>query len=125
MRALDLKAVARGAAVAVGLALPVSLVGLVVVGGDDSIVFAFLVLVLVGLSAGGYVAARRVPGAPLLNGAAAAVGAFALIQAVGIVRRLATGDTVSLPSVAFAAFLAYCCGLLGGAVASRRRLTDR
>lgn len=122
LNSLDLAAVARGAAVAVAVSLPASLVGLVVVDDADNpgLVLAFLLLVLGGLAAGGYVAGRRVPTAPLLNGAAAALAAFVLIQGIGLVRRVATGAPFSLSSVAFAAFLAYCCGLLGGVAASRR-----
>ena len=120
--ALDLAAVARGTAVGVAVSLPASLVGLAVVDGGSppALVLAFLVLVLAGLGAGGYVAARRVPSAPLGNGAVAAVAAFALVQSGGLVRRLVAGEPVSLPSLAFAAFLASCCGLLGGFAASRR-----
>ena len=36
-----------------------------------------------------------------------------------MIRRLASDETVSLPSLAFAALLAYSCGLLGALVASR------
>ena len=122
MSNLDRAAVARGMLVAVAVSLPVSLLGLVVVDDGDSptLVFAFLVLVLAGLAAGGYVAASRVPTAPLLNGATAALAAFALIQGIGLVRRVVTGASFSLPSIAFAALLAYCSGLLGGVAASRR-----
>ncbi len=120
---VDLAAVGRGTAVAVAVSLPVSLLGLVVVddGDDPGVVFALLLLVLAGLGAGGYVAARQVPSAPLLHGTVAALAAFALIQGVGLVRRVATGAPFSLPSIAFAAFMACCCGLLGGVVAARRR----
>lgn len=122
LNSLDLAAVVRGGAVAIAVSLPASLVGVVVVddGDNPSLVLAFLLVVLGGLGAGGYVAGRRVPTAPLLNGAAAALAAFVLIQGIGLVRRVATGAPFSLSSVAFAAFLAYCCGLLGGLAASRR-----
>lgn len=121
MRIVDLGAVARGAAVAVAISLPAALLGLVVVddADNDNLVFAFLVAVLAGLGAGGYVAARRVPSAPLLHGAVAALVAFALIQGAGLIRRVASGDSFSLTSIAFAALLAYSCGLLGGLAASR------
>ena len=122
MGPLDLAAVARGTVVGVAVSLPASLLGLAVVDGAShpGLVLAFLLAVLAGLGGGGYVAARRVPSAPLGNGAVAAVAAFALIQSAGLVRRLAAGQPVSLPSLAFAAFLACCCGLLGGLAASRR-----
>ncbi len=123
MSNLDLRAVARGMLVAIAVSLPTSLLGLVVVDDGDSptLVFAFLLVVLAGLAAGGYVAARRVPTAPLGNGAMAALAAFALIQGIGLVRQVATGESFSLPSVAFAALLAYCCGLLGGLAGGWRR----
>ncbi len=122
MRTVEPRAVLLGALTAVAIALPVGLVGqLVVDGGDTSslVAFVFLAPILVAFGAGGFVAARRAGVGPLSNGALAALGAFAVIQGVGLVRRLASGESVSPASLAFAAFLAYSCGLLGALLAQR------
>ncbi len=121
MRTIDTRAVLLGTSAAAAIALPFGLAGQLVVGDEDSslVVFAFLVPVLVAFVAGGLVAARRASSAPLTNGALAALGAFALIQGVGALRRLATGEPLSVASLAFAALLAYSCGLLGAFLAER------
>lgn len=114
---------AAGGLQAIAIALPVALVGQWVVddGDNPGLVLVFLLPVLAGFAVGGYTAARRAPEGPLANGAVAALVAFAVIQGFGIARRLAAGAPLSVPSLAFAAFLAYSCGLLGGAVAQHRR----
>ncbi len=115
-------ALAFGAAVAVAIAVPAQLIGQVVVADDaDGLLFAVYVLVLVGFAVGGAAAARRAPDAPLSNAAVAALAAFAAVQAVGVALRLARGDDIPVLAVVFNGLLAYGAGLLGGAVAGRRR----
>ncbi|MGI8758673.1 MAG: hypothetical protein ACR2K0_05150, partial [Acidimicrobiales bacterium] len=123
MTALDLRAVLVGAATAAVVTLPIGALGQVVVDGGDrpGLVFAFLVPLLAGFAAGGYVAARRAPDGPLANSTVAAVMAFAVIQGVGAVRHVVAGEPLSLPSVVFAAFLACSSGLLGGLLAQQRQ----
>ncbi len=123
MTVIDPRAVATGGLAAAAIALPVSLVGQWVVDDGDnlSLVLAFLLPVLAGFAIGGYVAARRAPALPLANGAVAALAAFAVIQGFGVARRLAAGLSLSVPSLALAAFLAYSSGLIGAMVAQHRR----
>ena len=99
-----------------------TLLGEIVGAGDEdtNMVFAFLAPVLIGFGAGAYVAARRAVAGPLTNGALAAVTAFVVVQGVGLVRRLAAGEPISLTSIAFAALLAYSCGLIGAVIAMRQ-----
>jgi hypothetical protein len=107
---------------AIAIALPVAVVGRRVLDdhGGGGLVLAFLLPVLTGFAVGGYIAARQAPSAPLAHGALAALGAFALVQGIGTVRRLVAGEALSLPSLALAAFVACCCGLLGGMAAQRQ-----
>jgi hypothetical protein len=122
VRTVEPRAVALGALTAVGIALPVGLVGQAVVESADTssvVAFVFLVPILMAFVVGGFVAARRAGVGPLSNGALAALGAFAVIQGVGLVRRLASGESVAPASLAFAAFLAYSCGLVGALLAQR------
>lgn len=123
MDVLDRRALIAGTLTALAVIVPVTLLGEIVGAGDEetNLVFAFLAPVLIGFGAGAYVAARRAVAGPLTNGALAAVAAFVVVQGVGLVRRLATGEPISLTSIAFAALLAYSCGLVGAVIAICRR----
>lgn len=125
VKTLDVRAVCFGALAAVVIALPLGLAGQIVVGDDGTdnslLSLVFLLPILLAFMVGGFIAGRRAAAAPLTNGALAALGAFALIQGVGLVRRVVTGGTISWTSLAFAAFLAYSCGLVGAGVAQRLR----
>lgn len=122
MTAIDRPAVGAGTVAAVAIALPAALLGEVAVGDDQAgnLVFPLVAAVLAGFAAGGWVAARRAPGRPLTTAGLAALAAFALIQGAGLVRRLATDEPVSVPSIVLAGVLAYSAGLVGGLVAARR-----
>lgn len=122
MDVVDRSALLAGTLTALAIVVPTTLLGeLVGAGeGDSNLVFLFLLPVLVGFAAGAYVAARRAATGPLTNGALAAVAAFAIVQGVASARRLVVDEPISLASIAFAAVLAYSCGLVGAAIASRR-----
>lgn len=122
MDVIDRPALLAGTLTALAVVVPATVLAEVVGAADKdtNLVFAFLVPVLFGFGAGAYVAARRATAGPLTNGALAAVAAFALVQGVGLVRRLLAGEPISPASIAFAALLAYSCGLVGAAIASRR-----
>jgi putative membrane protein (TIGR04086 family) len=125
MPRLDRSSVLRGVAVTLVIAVPPAVVVQLMDDGDDMAAsnwtrVAFLVI-LVGFGAGGWVAARRQPAAPLAHGAAAAFAAWAVVQGVGIVRRLATGDSLDWLSIVFAALLAASTGAVGGLMADRYR----
>ena len=123
MTTVQPRAVFLGGLAAAVIALPVALVGQVVVEREETtssfLAFVFLAPILLAFMAGGFIAARRATASPVTNGALAAVGAFAVIQGVGVVRRLASGEAVSPASLAFAAFLAYSSGLMGALGAQR------
>ena len=123
MDVLDRRALVAGTLTALAVIVPVTVLGEIVGAGDEdtNLVFVFLAPVLIGFGAGAYVAARRAVAGPLTNGALAAVAAFALLQLVGLVRRLAAGEPISPARIAFAALLAYSCGLVGALIAIRRR----
>ena len=118
---IDRRAIGVGAVTAIAIALPVALVSQVVVDdADDPLSVPFLLLVMLGLGAGGYAAARHAPAAPYINGALAALLGWALIQAVGVVRMVITDEEFNVLSLLFVGLIAYSAGILGALVAERR-----
>jgi putative membrane protein (TIGR04086 family) len=122
---LDRNSVLKGTAVTLAITVPPAVVVQLMDDGNDMAAsnwtrVAFLVI-LIGFGAGGWVAARRQPAAPLAHGAAAAFSAWAVVQAVGIVRRLVIGDSLDWLSFVFAALLAASTGAVGGLLADRYR----
>ena len=91
------------------------------IGKDQSkwILAALLVIVL-GYLAGGAQAGYRATDMPFLNGAVATLGAFAIVQAVGVVRRLITGEGVSFSALVFNGLLASSIGVIGAWFGTRR-----
>ena len=126
MPRLERRSVLTGAALTIGLAVPPAVIG-VALSEDDSmagspwvpLLFAWIVA---AFFLGGFLAARSQAYAPLAHGALAALVGFALVQAVGVVRHLVSGEGVAWLSIAFAALLASSIGTLGGIVANSLRV---
>ncbi len=129
---LDAPSVVRGAAVGAVLIVPAAVLSRLVTGDDadnpPAIVFVFFALILAGFVLAGWTAGTR-PAAerrPVHHGAAAAAAAFAVVQTVGVVAVLASGDTPRWGSIIGNLLLATTCGAVGGLLATRaieRRLT--
>jgi putative membrane protein (TIGR04086 family) len=121
---LDWRAIGLGAVVAIATTLPLAILGQLLSDYDDTgasgVVFLFFFLVLAGLVVGGYVAGTRRPAAPLTHGILAALIAYLLVQALGLVLNVARGDDVSPVAIVVNAGLAAAMGLLGGWIASWR-----
>ena len=125
MRA-DGRAIAWGAVIAIGIAVPPILLyqGLHsadVIGDDSPLALVFYVIAMVGFGTGGFVAGSKRPDAPILHGALAALAAFSTVQLISVARQLVRGDDISLLKIVFNALLAYGLGALGGYVAAVRR----
>jgi hypothetical protein len=122
---VDGPAVRAGALAAGAICLPLAIVAQLVSGGDDTdqppIVLVLYIAVLVGFVVGGRVAALRSTESPYSSGAVAALLAFVVIQAVGIVTNAVRGDDIGIANIVFNAMLAYGCGLLGAGMVARRR----
>ena len=121
LRAADRRAVAAGTLAALAIAAPAAILAQAVDSISDSGWEAvFIPIVLAGFVVGGFVAARRGADLPLADGAVAAALAFAVVQLIGIVRRVIADDPLRWGAYLFNALLAACVGVLGAIVASRR-----
>jgi putative membrane protein (TIGR04086 family) len=120
---LERRAILTGTAITIALAVPPAVLG-VLLSEDDSMegsawvpfLFAWIVL---AFFVGGLVAARAQPHAPLAHGAVAALLAYVLVQGVGVLRHLLSGDDdVAWLAMPFFALLASSTGTVGGIVAN-------
>lgn len=127
-RLLHPPAVFAGAAVTLAVAVPVALLAQVLddagsVDDDSPWLFVLFVVILAAMAAGGYLAAVRRADAPLVNGAAASLVAYAVVQIIGAIRLLATDGSVAWAAIPFFALLAAAAGMCGGLLADHRART--
>lgn len=115
-----MRAVAIGAAVVIAVGVPVATAGAVLLDEGSDLVFAFAAVVVAAFVAGGWVAAKEAPRAPVAAGAAAALAGFAVAQAVSAGLQVASDEEVRIVAVAANAGLAAAAGVVGGLGASRR-----
>lgn len=116
--------VARGAATALVLAAPAALANVVLANQDpkpEALLNLTLLVLLVGFFFGGALAGREAPSDATRHGALAALLAFVLVQAIGILGRLDRGDSIKVGGIIFLGFLAACVGTLGALVGARRK----
>ena len=123
--AVEWPAVARGAALALAVAVPTivaaeAIDAIVDIGPDSNVVFVFFAAVIAGFVLDGWQAGRRQPDAPLTHWAVAAVAAYLVLAVATSTVRLVTGDVVHPVGLVFYALMAASSGTLGGLVASRR-----
>lgn len=118
-------AVARGAALALLLAVPAALANVMLAAQDPQPGWALnltLLIMLVGFVGGGFGAGYEASTEAARHGALAALAAFVLVQVIGTLGRLDRGDDVSLGAIIFLGLLAACAGTIGGLGASRRKV---
>jgi hypothetical protein len=119
----------RGVVTTLVVALPVGVFNQILVdsgdieGGSVASIF-FVVLILFGGAAGGWAVIRLSREAPLSYAAYAAAVAYALVQGLGVVKRLIWGPhDYSWFGYLFLASLMAMCGMLGGMFG--RRIHDQ
>ncbi|MGI9598863.1 MAG: hypothetical protein ACR2QK_22045 [Acidimicrobiales bacterium] len=85
----------------------------------------FLVLVLAGFAAAGYIAGRLRTDTPMLHGATSAFVAFVVAQAFGIVVTMARGGSINWITIPLTALVAVSMGVAGALLSDRvhRRAT--
>jgi putative membrane protein (TIGR04086 family) len=121
---IDVRAVAAGAALAIAVSLPATLL-VQALARDDADetpgwVLFFVPVIFAGFVLGGMVAGSRQPDTPFTHGAVAALSAYLVVQSLGIALIAARGDELRPAIYVFNAFLAAALGTLGGVLAERR-----
>lgn len=114
----------RGVVTTLVVALPVGILNQVLVSGGDldagsPVVVVFWILIMFGAAAGGWAVRRLSPAAHLGWAAGAAATAYAVVQSIGVVRRLISGGDISWVAYPFLALLMACCGMFGAVYAGR------
>jgi hypothetical protein len=123
--------VALGSGAALAVALPAALLAQVLEavrdggGGLSGLSYAMAVVVLAGMAIGGWVVGTRAPQAPVLVGAAAGLGAIAVILALGIARRSISGEDVAWRTVPVTASLAIALAATGSVLGARQAARTR
>lgn len=70
----------------------------------------------------GFGAAKLAPERPLPNGAAAAALSYAIVQSIGIVSHLVSGEGSAFLTYVYLALLMATCGMLGAMLERRTRV---
>ena len=116
---IDRGAIAHGAVTAAVIAVPAAVVS-AVVDQSSSLRGLMLLVTVLGMVAGGFVAGRDVPERALVHGGVAALAVYVTVQTVGAVLRLARGASVAWLTYPVLALLSISCGIMGGYLAFRR-----
>ena len=124
------RAVAVGAGVALAICVPAAILAQILddagsVDDDSGWLLVLFGVILVGMGLGGYAAAVRRLDAPLTNGAVAALAAYLLVQTIGAIRLLLSGDDVTWVAIPFFALLSSAAGMAGGLLADHRARNPR
>ena len=117
---MNARSVLLGAAVVVGVGVPVALVGSLALDDGSDLVFPLAALVIAAFVVGGWCAARNDGASPLLTGAAAAVAGVAVAPALAVALGVAQEEVVRPAAIVANAVLAAGAGLLGGALGGQR-----
>lgn len=87
----------------------------------------FFSLIILGFVIAGFGAGRLRTDTPMVHGLAAAWAAWAVIQAFGVIRRLASGEDITWQALPMSALIAATCGVAGAVFAdwSRRNVGEQ
>src|SRR6476620_7331294 len=117
---IDWRSVGAGAIAALVFALPAAILSAIVVEDDSTSAPAVLVIII-GMLFGGFVAGSKRTDAPLTHGALAAATAYVVAQAATLLVKAAKGSDLRSPVVyVFNLLLMASIGVVGGFIADRR-----
>jgi len=113
-------AVWRGTATALVVALPAAILNQFAAESGATLWTLLLwIVIMFGAASGGYAVRRLCPAARLHHAAAAGALAYVIVQSIGVVRRLFSGEPISWLAYPFLALLMASVAMLGGVYASR------
>jgi hypothetical protein len=113
------RAVALGAAVVLGVGVPVATIGALLVDEGSDAVFPLAAVLVAAFVAGGWLAGREAPAAAVLVGAAAALVGCLVAQGVSVVLQVADDEHVRAATVAANLALAAAGGTVGALIHGR------
>jgi len=117
---IDWRSVGAGAIAALVFVLPAAAVSAIAVENGSTSAPALLVITM-GMLAGGFVAGSKRPDAPLTHGAVAAATAYVAAQVLTLLIKVAKGSDLRSPLVyVFNLLLMASIGVVGGFIAERR-----
>lgn len=121
LSAINVSAVQRGALLCLVIATPAAIVSRLLADDDagtdqSNWVFLALMVIVIAYLVGGAAAGKRVETSPFLNGAAATLAAFVVVQVIGGVIRLFQGEGLSPVGIVFNALLAATIGVVGAGI---------
>ena len=115
-----LGAVWRGTVTALVLAVPAAVVNQFVLDDADTAwTLGLRLVIMFGAAAGGYAVIRLCPDAGLPHAAAAGAAAYVIVQGVGVLRRLTSGEPISWLAYPFLMLMLATIAMLGGVFARR------
>ncbi len=123
--ALDPLAIRVGALTCIAIATPAAITQAILADTDagtdqSNWVFLALLAIVAAYLVGGARAGKRALDAPFLNGAAATFIAWATVQTVALIVKVAQGESFSALSLPFNALLAASIGVVGAWFGARR-----
>jgi len=120
-------AIRAGTAICLVVSVPAAVAQAALAGSDageqSNWVHLTLLAIVVAYLVGGAVAGRIATAAPMINGAAATVTAFAVVQLVAGVVRISAGDGINPLALIFNVLLAASIGTVGAGIGAY--LSDR
>ena len=108
---LDARALYEGGLIAAVIAVPAGVIGRVLADRPDQPDWLWVL-------GAGVAAWRQDRGLPLVHGVVTAVGVFVVVQTLGVVIRLARGDSVTWSRIASSLLLSLMAGTVGGLLGS-------
>jgi hypothetical protein len=126
---LDWKVIRTSATAGLLIVFPATILSAWLVDDSNSggWAFVFFAITMLGFAIAGFGAGRLRTDTPMIHGLAAAWATWAVIQAFGVIRRLATGDEISWLALPMTALIASAVGVAGAVFAdwSRRNIGNQ
>lgn len=122
LSAIDWRTIRTSALAGLMVIVPAALLSELVVGdegGRPLLGFLFVAVIVIGFVIAGFGAGRLRNDTPIMHGVVAAISCYAVVQILGLIKRLVVGDDINIASYVVSAILAGFCGASGALFAER------